>query len=359
MADHFQADNIGRPIKTGVAGLGRSGWGIHIQALAEMTDLFSIVAVCDPDEARQAQAQERFGCRVYDDCAGLIADDDVELVVVATPSQYHCTDSLAAMRAGKHVLVEKPMAPSLVEVDEMIAAARETGQILTVNQNYRYAPDFLKIKEVIDSGVLGRIIQIRLAAHRFSRRWDWQTLKAFGGGILNNQGAHMIDWALLLVDDPAPEVVAHMETTPLYAGDAESHVKVLLRPQNGPLIDIELTHANAFPQASCLVMGTQGSLISDRQLIRWRYFDPEEAPPLVLDTKPTPDRTYNSEDLPWQEASYQPDRNFLRDVRCLYQDLFMSIRHDAPLVISPESVRRQVAVLEQCRQAGPTESLSG
>ncbi|MCP4168613.1 MAG: Gfo/Idh/MocA family oxidoreductase [Chloroflexi bacterium] len=353
MVNQSQPDTTNLPIGIGIAGLGRSGWDIHAEALAGMADYYSIVATCDPDETRQKEAEERFGCRVYGDFAHLIGDDAAELIVIATPSQYHCADSVAAMQAGKDVLIEKPMALSLAEADEMIAAARETGQIMTVNQNYRYAPDFIKIKEVIESGVLGRIIQIRFAVHSFSRRWDWQTLKEYGGGILNNRGAHVIDWALLLIDDPAPAVIAHMERTPLYAGDAESHAKVLLKPKKGPLIDIELTHANAFPQAACLVMGTQGSLISDRQLIRWRYFDPEHAPSLILDTKPTPDRTYNSEDIPWQEASYQPDRNFIRDVRRLYQDMYRTIRSGAPLVISPESVRRQVAVLEQCRESGP------
>lgn len=160
----------------------------------------------------------------YDDFAGLVADEAVELMVVANPSQLHCQDSIAAMRAGKHVIVE--------------------------------------------SGELGRIVLMRFTDHGFSRRWDWQTLKQYGGGILNNKGAHTIDWALLFVDDPEPEVMAHMETPPLYAGDAESHAKLIIRPKDGPMIDIEMTHTNAYPQESCLIMATQGSLSSNRELIR-------------------------------------------------------------------------------------------
>jgi predicted dehydrogenase len=342
-----------QPIRVGIAGLGRSGWDIHAKALAGIPAYFTVVAVCDPDEARQQEAQERFECQSYSDYAGLVADELVDLMVIATPSQHHCDNAIAAMRAGKHVLVEKPMAPSLAEVDAMMAVAAETGQILTVNQNYRYAPDFQKVKEIVESGVLGRIIQIRLVKHGFSRRWDWQTLKQYGGGILNNLGVHIIDWALLLIDDPAPEVIAHLETTPLFAGDADSHVKILLRPKDGPLIDIELTHANAFPQEDFLVMGTQGTLVSDRQLIRWRYFDPRDVPPLVLDTRPTADRSYNSEELPWQEASYRPHRNFSRDMQRLYQDLYSTIREDAPLTITPASVRRQMVVIEKCHKLNP------
>lgn len=341
------------PIKVGIAGLGRSGWGIHANAVSHLPNYFTVVAVCDPDEARQQEARDRFGCRAYAGYASLVDDAEIELMIVATPSQFHANDTISAMRAGKHVMVEKPMAPSLAAVDAMIAAAKESGLILTVNQNYRYAPDFRKIKEIIDSGVLGRIIEVRLSIHQFRRRWDWQTLKKNGGGILNNHGAHFVDWALLLIDEPQPEIFCHMETTPLCTGDAESHVKLILKPKQGPLIDIELTHACAYPQDHCLVMGAQGGLSSNRGEIHWRYFDPEALPPLVLDERPTPDRSYNNEELPWQEMSYKPARNFSADAMHLYRDLYATLRDGAPLVITPESVRRQIAVLERCRELSP------
>jgi predicted dehydrogenase len=346
-------DNQTTTVKVGIAGLGRSGWGIHANAISRLPDHFALVAICDPDEARQQEAKDRFGCRAYTDYSALVADDEIELMIVATPSQFHCANTISALRVGKHVMVEKPMAPTLAEVDQMMAAARETGQILTVNQNYRYAADFQKIKEIIDSGVLGRIIEIRLAIHQFRRRWDWQTLKKNGGGILNNHGAHVVDWAMLLIDDPEPDIFCHMETTPLCTGDAESHVKILLKPKQGPLIDIELTHACAYPQNHCLVMGTQGGLSSDRNTIRWKYFDPAVVPPLVLDIRPTPDRSYNNEPLPWNELTYTPARDFSSEAKLLYQDLYATLRQDAPLAITPESVRRQIVILERCRQLSP------
>ncbi|MEZ4860355.1 MAG: Gfo/Idh/MocA family oxidoreductase [Caldilineaceae bacterium] len=342
------------PIRVGIAGLGRSGWGIHANALAQVDDSFNVVAVCDPDSGRQAEAVERFDCMAYGAIDELIADQAVELVVVATPSQFHVGDATAAMRAGKHVIVEKPMAPSLAGVDEMIAVANETGQLLTVNQNYRYHPDFRKIREVIDSGVLGRIVQVRMTGNSFRRRWDWQTLKAYGGGDLNNKGAHPIDWAIHFFNDPNPDIYCHMETTPLFAGDAESHVKLIIKPNDGPLIDVELANCCAYPQDAWLIMGTQGTLVSrDRRTIQWKYFDPAEAPPLVLDTKPTPDRGYNSETLPWREESVTVDFNFGESMAPLYHDIYAAVREGAPLTITPASVRRQVEILERCRELSP------
>ncbi|MBV7335616.1 Gfo/Idh/MocA family oxidoreductase [Chloroflexi bacterium TSY] len=340
-------------INVGIAGLGRSGWGIHANAFPHLPEHFQVVAVCDPDTERQKEAVERFDCLAYSDYADLVADKAVELMVIATPSHLHASDAVAAMQSGKHVIVEKPMASDLAGADEMIAVAKETGQILTVNQNRRYSADFVKVQEVIASGVLGRIVEVRINAGGFSRRWDWQTLKEYGGGALNNTGAHFIDMGMLLLDDPEPTVFCHMESTPVYAGDADSHVKVILKPKSGPLVEINITHVCAYPQQTWLVMGTQGSMVCQGKEARWKYFDPAEAPPLVLDTTPTVDRSYNREELPWKEESVELINDSAGEVQNLYRSIFASIREGAPLAVTPESVRHQIAVLEKCRELNP------
>lgn len=354
MSNGNQTGTSDEPLRIGISGLGRSGWSIHANVLAQIGEKFNVTAVCDPDPARQEEAIERFDCLAYSTIDEIIADNAVELLVVATPSQLHVSDASAAMRAGKHVIVEKPMAPTLAGVDEMIAVAEETGMLLTVNQNYRYHADFLKVKEVVDSGVLGRIVQMRITGNGFRRRWDWQTLKKYGGGDLNNKGAHSIDWAIHFFDDPNPEIFCQMETTPLFAGDAESHVKLVIKPNDGPVIDVEMTNCCAYPQDAWLVMGTQGTLVSaDRRSVSWKYFDPEEAPPLVLDTEPTPDRSYNSETLPWKEETFTPEFNFFTGMFSLYEDIYTTIRTGEQTAISAASVRRQVEILERCREISP------
>ena len=345
-------------IRVGVAGLGRSGWNMHVATLLKLPDLFTITAVCDLDTTRLEEAEAIIGCRTYGTHAELIAGGDIDLMVVATPSHHHVDDTIAALQAGMDVIVEKPMAMSLDEIDRMIAVAKENGRLLTVNQNYRYAADFLQIKKVLDSGVLGKILLIRLAQHQFRRRWDWQTLQEYGGGILNNHGAHYIDWALQFIGDSQPKVaLSYLAATPLYAGDADSHAKLILQPEAGPMVDIELTHACAFPQENTLIMGTQGTLTSTRKEIRWQYYRHEEAPPLVLERAPTPDRKFNSEELPMWEESIRPVRNFNGDLAHLFRDLYATICQDAPLIITPESVRDLMAVLETCRTQNPLERM--
>jgi predicted dehydrogenase len=221
-----------------------------------------------------------------------------------------------------------------------------------VNQNYRYQPDFRKVREVWVSGKLGQIVQVRVAVHQFSRRWDWQTLTEYGGGILNNHGVHWLDMMLQLVEDDDLELFCYMVQTPLYAGDAESHARVLLRPKRGPLIDIELTHANAYSQDTWLVMGTQGSLTGNRHQLRWKYFEPKAVPPLQLDRQPTVDRSYNRETLPWIEEVCDLSGYVTDGMELLYRELYETLREGRPLAITPESVHRQMAVLAKCRAIG-------
>ena len=335
-------------VKVGIAGLGRSGWNLHADALSRLPEHYTVAAAMDLSEQRRSEANTRFGCPTFGVFADL-ANADVDLIVVATPSPFHAEHAIAALQAGKHVLVEKPLASSVAEVDAMISAARAADKVLTVGQNYRYHGDFRTISEVMASGKLGGIVQIRVAVHQFSRRWDWQTLRANNGGIMTNHGAHVLDWLLLHLEDDDPEVFCHLVNTPLYAGDADSHAKIIIRPRYGPLLDIELTHSNAYPQANYTVMGTQGSLSGTRQNLRWKYFVPGNERVLELDTTPTADRSYNREDLTFTEESAVLTDTFSGGWLQLYRDLYGTLRENEPLKITPESVRKQIYIFSKCR----------
>jgi predicted dehydrogenase len=342
----------GDAVRVGIAGLGRSGWGLHVNTLEAMPDEYRIVAVCDPNPDRQAEAQARLGCRAYADFGAMFADSEVELVVIATPSHLHARLAIEAMQAGKNVIVEKPFATDLRDADRMIAAAQETGRLLTGSQDQRYAPDFLKVRSVIESGKLGRIVMVRIAWQWFRRRWDWQTLREFGGGSLNNDGSHVIDQALVLLGNAEPEVFCQMERTLLSLGDAEDHVKVILRAPGAPIIDMEFTNACAYPQDVWLVMGTQGGLTGSHTQLRWKSFDPDSLPTRQLSREPTPDRSYNREELPWVEETCDLSKEGHRsNNRKLYNGLYATLRQGARLPITAESIRRQIAVLETCRDS--------
>lgn len=334
-------------INVGIAGLGRSGWGIHARLLEPLKDKYRIVAACDLIAERCAEMAERFDCLTYESLDEFVQDPAIELVVVALPSYLHPSGTIKALQAGKHVVCEKPMAVRTRDADAMIEAAQKAGRVLTIFQNRRYAQDYLQVKKVIDSGILGRIVLIRMAYHSFGRRWDWQTLRECDGGSLNNTGPHPVDQALQLFGPIEPEIFCHLERTQTL-GDADDHVKLILRGPGAPMIELEIYSSCAYPQQTWWVMGTQGGLSGDGQHLRWRYFDPAELPPQEVDRRPTPDRSYNREELPWREETWDISQSTEPGQVGFYLDLYETLRHGAPPAITPASVRRQVAVLEYC-----------
>lgn len=340
-------------IRVGIAGLGRSGWDIHARLLEPLNAQYQVVAVVDADEQRRQEAIDRFDCQAYTAYEQLLADPAVELVVVALPSFLHADGAVAALEAGKHVVCEKPMATTLADADRMIAAAQSTGKLLTIFQQRRYNPDFVKVREVINSGILGRIVQIRLTESRFSRRWDWQTLQKFGGGSLNNTGPHFLDMALQLFGDEYPDTVFCYLDRTLTLGDADDHVKLVIKGRNAPTIDIEISSVGAYPPETWNVMGTQGGLAGSTKQLRWKWVDWDAQEPRQLDLAPTPDRGYNRDSLTWQEASWDVADDNSPGYTAYYRDLFATIRAGTPLVVTPQSVRRVIWLQEECHRLCP------
>lgn len=338
---------MGSRIRVGIDGLGRSGWDIHAKTLEELLDMYEIVAVSDPIEERRREATARFGCRAYSDFERMIKDEEVELVIVATPTHLHAPHTIMALEAGKNVVCEKPMATSLREADAMIEAANRSRKTLTIFHNSLFAPDYLKVKEVMESGKLGRIILIKIYNHLFSRRWDWQTLKIFGGGELRNNGVHPIAQAVQILGDRDLEVFCDLQKT-LTLGDAEDHVKIILRAESPPLIDIEVSRACAYPQDKWLVMGTRGGLAGTSKSLRWKYFNPDDLPKRRLEIGPMPDRSYNIEDIPWIEESWQLSEEHQSSGVSFYRGLYTAMRHGGPQPVPLNLARRVMWVVEKC-----------
>lgn len=334
---------VATPLGIGIIGLGRSGFKIHLQGL-KGHPLCRIVAVADREAERVNESIQLTGCRGYKDHRDLLADPEVEVVVVATPTHLHGPLAIEAVVAGKHVVVEKLMATSVAEADQMMEAARRHGRVLTVFHNGRLAGDFVEVKKVMESGRLGRIAMIKLGRYWFSRRRDWQTLKKYGGGVLNVHGAHVLDQALQLV--PGAEVIMADLRQNIAAGDADDHAKLILRGPTGTLLDVEIYQDQALPAPTCLIKGEYGAAKVDGDTLTVKWFDPTGLQPLVVDEGPAAGRSYaTGEVLQWQ-TEVIPLKGF-HQTQEWYSLLYASLRQGAPLLVTPESARRLLQVIEE------------
>jgi scyllo-inositol 2-dehydrogenase (NADP+) len=305
--------------------------------------------VVDPLEERRKQAEADFSCRSYTSLRQMLKQADVEVAVIATPSASHGRDTKAALKAGKHVVVEKPMAASLSEADSMIRAAEQAGLKLFVHQNYRFKREFTHLKDVIDSGILGRVFHIRCYSATFRRRNDWQTLSKNAGGHLNNHGVHMLDQILQLLGAPVKEVFGDLQQI-ASAGDVEDHAKVVLRAANGTTADMEVSMVEniAAEMPQWIICGSCGTLtrMGKNSTIRW--YDPKEAPPLVAVDGPVMSRSYSNDDrLPWQEKVVPAEGP---DVGDFYDSVYAVLRNGAEMRVTPESVREVMRVVGLARR---------
>jgi len=349
-------------IGVGVIGQGRSGHSIHVAALKLMPGKFKIVAVADPMGGRCDDAVKATGCAAYRDYREMLKKHDLDLVVNASMSHQHVPISLQAMDAGFNVLCEKPLARRASEVDELIARSKKTGRLLAIFQQSRFAPYFQQVRKVINSGVLGRIVMVRLAFNGFGRRWDWQTLQEYNGGNLLNTGPHPLDQALQLFGtDTMPEITCVMDRANTF-GDAEDFVKLILKGKGRPVIDLEISSCCAYPTHTYHIDGTNGGLKGDTKHIEWRYFKPEEAPKQKLIREPLPGRAYCSEKLKWYEKSWDvPERQanmFEYMAKSFYGNLYEALTKGTPLEVTPEQARQQIAVIEECHRQSPLSRMT-
>jgi predicted dehydrogenase len=175
-----------------------------------------LVAVADTNLARAQQlAAQHPGCRASADWRAVVERDDVDLVIAATTNDALTPVSLAAVRAGKHVLVEKPAARSSAELEPLIAAAHAADVVVKVGFNHRFHPAFQKARAIFDSGVLGPLMYIRARyghGGRLGYEREWRANPAIaGGGEMLDQGVHLIDLARWFAGDFV-EVSGHIAT---------------------------------------------------------------------------------------------------------------------------------------------------
>jgi predicted dehydrogenase len=192
-----------RKIKTGIVGYGKSAKVFHVPFLSTMPG-FEITTVLE----RHTEESKKFipGVKVVKTFEDLIADKDVELIVITTPNTTHFDYASRGLKAGKNVVLEKPFTNTTQEAEELINIARDSGKVLSVYQNRRYVSDFLTIRDILEKKLLGKLHEFNATYDRF--RPDpipgaWRETSTPGSGILFDLGPHLIDQVLTLFGNPS------------------------------------------------------------------------------------------------------------------------------------------------------------
>ncbi len=340
------SDNTTTPIPVAIVGLGRAGWGLHLQPFLKLPG-FKIVGVADPVAERCKEAADLTGCEQYNNIDELLKATSASVVVIATPSAMHYSDALKVLNSGRHCILEKPIAMSACEANELVELAKKLNLKLFVNHTHLHRAEFPHLQEVIKSGILGPLFHIRAFWGGYARRWDWQTLQKNGGGALNNTCPHMLSIILPLLGSPVTNLYSDLRNIK-DAGDAEDHVHLVLRTDNGPTADIVVSTAIALGMPKWTICGKYGTLQSDGVTSKLRYYNPAKATPLSVLDAAAPDRKYLREELPWEEKEITVPEATSKP---FHENIYDVLIHGAPQIVTPESAAEVVRVTELAHQS--------
>jgi UDP-N-acetylglucosamine 3-dehydrogenase len=261
----------GKPVRIGVVGCGLVAQRSHLPAYVESAEV-ELAGVCAGRLETARAAAARFGePRVYEGWQEMIDDPEIDAIDVCAPNYLHAPVAIAAANAGKHVLVEKPMALSLQEADAMLAAARRSGVLLMVAHNLRYVPIYYAVKQAIDAGAIGRPLAARgvfmhAGPDEFwgaTSDWFWQA-EAAGGGSLLDMGIHMIDLMRWYIGLPVLEVAA-MTARLVKPTPFDDNAVVLLRFSGDVLATIQSSwSARPVPDRQVTIHGEDGYIAMGR-----------------------------------------------------------------------------------------------
>ncbi len=293
-------------LRTAVVGLGRIGWRYHVPQIISH-DGFELVAAVDTNRERLNELKEKYNVSGYENIKDMLEEQKPDLVVIASPTHLHKEHAIEAMEHGADVFCDKPVAKNIDEVHEMHQASERLARKLMVYQPHRATAVANTIKKIIAEEKIGPIYMIKRASSDYYRRNDWQAIKQYGGGMLNNYGAHFIDQLRYIVGEDLSIVTCLCDCVTTL-GDADDVVKVLMKSKSGITMDLDISQAAAYPVTGWMVFGKYGTIVSQENYakeFKIKYIVPEECPPIELQTGlAAADRKYSQDpELPWHEET--------------------------------------------------------
>lgn len=324
----------------GVLGLGRMGMR-HCENISSTTGL-KLAAGSSRSESQREKFKENFDAQVYDNHFGLLDDPRIQWIVIATYTSQHKEWSLEALRRGKSLIIEKPIALSYAEADEILIEADRQGQKVTVFQNWRWEQDYTLIRRVLDENLLGDICRIESRITNYSAGWGgwgaqgiahpWRLKKQYGGGVLLDFGPHLFDQLTLMIPSPIKTIFGKMERQ-IWSKEVDDHFWAEILFANGISARVEASNNHRIPLPRWCIIGAEGTLqVSGEKTIEkntarivrgFHEFKQEMVFPI---TKVNSSEAY-------------------------YREFSKYLHQDAPLPVSKESIRLAMKLIDAVRRS--------
>lgn len=340
-----------------VASIGFGGMATHHFNQSKCLDMIELKGIYDIDPKRQEVARN-YGLYIYSSAEEIYSDTDIDIVLVAVPNDLHKTYCIEALRHGKNVLCEKPVTMNSKDLEDIMAVAKETGMVFTVDQNRRVNKDFVLMKRSVEAGLLGDVyvIESRVEGSRGVPA-GWRTTKAQGGGMMLDWGVHLIDQVMYMYPDAKVTNVFCKMYEIHY--DVDDNFRLTMTLSNGITAHIEVSTNNFIKHPRWYVLGTDGTLQiddwdSEGRIVRCKSredtWGAEIAKNKVGPSKTMAPRSPESvETIPIHAPTDVED-----NLNPTYYQLVDAIEGKAELKIKPEQALRVMRVMEAAFRSSET-----
>ncbi len=334
---------IGTKYAAAVVGFGGMGnW--HREMLCGFDDMF-FAGIFDIDPSKQDYARG-MGIRAYDSLDEVLSDPSLDIVVVATPNDFHKEISIRAMQAGKNVICEKPVTLSSADLQDMLDSARESGVLFTVHQNRRWDEDYLAMKKIYEDKMLGEVFSIESRVHG-SRGipGDWRGKKEKGGGMVLDWGVHILDQLLQMIPGKIRTVYAKM--THVTNHEVDDGFRIILEFYSGTTALAEVGTSNFVSLPRWYMQGENGTAVIEDfsckgkivSVTNWELKDAvpvRTAAGLTKTMAPRTDETIRESGLPLVSG----------DIRDFYRNVTDTIAGKAEAYIKHDELMRGMKLME-------------
>ena len=332
-----------QPIQTALASFGMSGLVFH-GPLLKANPGFLLNAILE--RSKNASREVYPETRVFRDFEGLCQDNEIELIIINTPDHTHYDLAKTALLHGKHIVVEKPFTLRSDHADELTALAKEKDLVLSVFQNRRWDGDFLTVQQVINDGLLGRLVSYESHFDRyrnFIQPDTWKEDAGSGSGTMYNLGSHMLDQALVLFGKPE---ALFADIRAMRTGSRVDDSFDVWLHYDGVKVLVRGSYLVREPGPRYILHGTEGSFL------KWGIDPQEEA--LKAGQMPVGHHWGEEPEADWGMLHTTINRQDFRgkhptingNYNAYYDNVYAAVREGKPLAVTPEAATQVIRVIE-------------
>lgn len=341
------------------SGTGNTLWSRQIREVppfpgnrnTDISRIMELSGVYDIDPERMEWAASK-GIALYGSYEAMLEDPDLDAVIIATPNHLHKEEAIQAMRAGKHVLCEKPVMMNSRDMLDVMQVSRETGCVFYPRQNREWDEDYLIIKKIYDEKLVGNVFNIkcRIMGSR-GIPGDWRGKKEYGGGMMLDWGVHIIDRILQMVQAPIESL--YCTCTYITNDECEDGFQLLLRFTDGLKVNLEVGTCHFVNEPLWCIYGDKGSAMinswkMDGKLVRLVSWDDKDTLPILAGAGLT--KTMAPRESGESVETFDLPR-FDYDHNTLYRNFVETCAGEAEQIVTQEHALRVLKVMEACFQS--------